>query len=511
MMASGQLAGSGPSCLDPISRHSVLARRAESSSPPNRCFNLVARNGYATVRVTCGRGLDGSRKSRATRAVRGRTIRASGAARKAVRTDHGANGTTDRHAGFRSGSEWTTPPIGGARAEQRVLVVAPQPFLEDRGTPIAVRYVVLALRELGYAVDILTYPVGRSPDLPDVRLFRIENPFAFRSVPVGLSAQKLVLDALLVPALWKRLRTERYACVHAVEEAAFPAVILARRYDVPVIYDMQSSLPEQLSRSPLLGSRPAQFALRRVERWLLERADQVISSAGLAAHVRNVAPGAKVREWSFAGQRAVPEAGAVARLREQLEISPDARVVLYAGTFEAYQGLDLLLASVSRVRAAVPEAVFILVGASRPEPLRIGGGLVRSGGGVRIVPRQPRDRMAEFMALADVVVSPRVHGHNAPLKIFDYLAAGRPIVATDIPPHRAVLDDDRALLVPPEPEAFGDGIVRLLRDTDRARRLAEAGLDFAREHLSWNAFVRSIDEVYASVCGRARGVVGQRR
>lgn len=433
-----------------------------------------------------------------------------------VRTPHGGNSEAwmvsmphhrtgvdaDRIVESRRGGMQHAPLQGDAPIMKRVLVIAPQPFLEDRGTPIAVRHVTLALHKIGYAVDILTYPVGRSLDVPDVRLFRIANPFAIRSVPVGLSARKLILDALLVPALWKRLRTERYACVHAVEEAAFPAVFFARRRSVPVIYDMQSCLPEQMSRHRVLGSGPAQAVLRRLERWLLRRADQVICSAGLAAHVRAVVPGADVREWSFVGESAAPDGGAVARLREQLGIAEDTRVVLYSGTFQAYQGLELLLASVPRVRAAIPGAVFVLVGATRPEPLRVGGTLLRSGAAVRVVPRQRRERMAEFLALADVVVSPRAYGGNVPLKIFDYLAAGRPIVATDIPTHRSVLDDDRALLVPREPDAFADAIVHLLRDPDHARRLAEAGLGYARQHLSWSAFVRSIDEVYAAVCRR---------
>ena len=61
-----------------------------------------------------------------------------------------------------------------------------------------------------------------------------------------------------------------------------------------------------------------------------------------------------------------------------------------------------------------------------------------------VLPRQPRCRMAAFTELASVLVSPRSHGSNFPLKIFDYLAAGKPIVATDVPAHRAVLDNSLA-------------------------------------------------------------------
>ena len=56
---------------------------------------------------------------------------------------------------------------------------------------------------------------------------------------------------LLIPAIWYRLSRETYSCIHAVEEAVFPAVIAGNRVKVPVVYDMQSSLPEQLKINPI--------------------------------------------------------------------------------------------------------------------------------------------------------------------------------------------------------------------------------------------------------------------
>ena len=101
--------------------------------------------------------------------------------------------------------------------------------------------------------------------------------------------------------------------------------------------------------------------------------------------------------------------------------------------------------------------------------------------------------------MADVLVSPRLFGGNLPLKIFDYMAAGRPIVATDVPSHRSVLTDQRAVLVSTDPGALGHAISSLLRDPVRAGQLARAGQDYAQQHLSWSSFVRSVDELYRSL------------
>jgi glycosyltransferase involved in cell wall biosynthesis len=121
-----------------------------------------------------------------------------------------------------------------------------------------------------------------------------------------------------------------------------------------------------------------------------------------------------------------------------------------------------------------------------------------------VIERQPRAEMAPYLAMADVLVSPRVYGGNLPLKIFDYLAAGRAIVATDIPTHRTLLSEDRAVLVAPRPESLADGIVSLLEDRHRSMRLGQAARHYAERHLGWEAFVDSVAHLFDEVHRSAR-------
>ena len=182
-------------------------------------------------------------------------------------------------------------------------------------------------------------------------------------------------------------------------------------------------------------------------------------------------------------------------------------MVLYSGTFEAYQGLPELLAAIPHVRAEVPGVAFVLVGADEAGGTTVSrnhADLVRAGT-LRVVKRQPRERIPRFLALADVLVSPRVYGDNLPLKIFDYLAAGKPIVATDIPAHRSVLDEESALLTGAWSPELASGIVRVLRDRSLARRLAAAARARAEERFGWFSFVRSVSELYREVNQEAKG------
>jgi len=396
-------------------------------------------------------------------------------------------------------------PIGREAVGERILFVAPQPFYEDRGTPIAIYSVLQALSQLHYRVDLVTYPVGRQVEIRGLSVIRAANPFGIRQVPVGFSIRKLVLDLTLVFAMWRQLARQRYACIHAVEEAAFPAAVLGHHYRVPVIYDMQSSLPEQMVTHRPFRGRLVQSALQACERWLLRHVDAVVSSAGLLPQVAAAAPETRAHEWHFPIEVAVPDSEAADRLRGELKLGADARVVVYAGTFEPYQGLPLLLEAVPLVCAAVPTALFVLVGGEGEQARSIRREVAERGLGaaIRVLDRQPREQMPAYLAMADVLVSPRGYGDNLPLKIFGYLAAGRPIVATDLPAHRAVLDETRAVLTERSPGAFARGIVDLLTHPDQAARLAAAASSYGAQQLGWQRFVEAVAGICAGVTARA--------
>ena len=134
----------------------------------------------------------------------------------------------------------------------------------------------------------------------------------------------------------------------------------------------------------------------------------------------------------------------------------DAPMVLYTGTFEAYQGLDLLFARGQS-------------GASRAarRALRARGRQARSGRDARrrrrrrsaptaliFAGERPAEAIPAYLDAADVLVSPRSTGTNTPLKIYQYLRSGRVIVATRLLTHTQVLSDEVAILTEPTPEEF---------------------------------------------------------
>jgi glycosyltransferase involved in cell wall biosynthesis len=390
-------------------------------------------------------------------------------------------------------------PRAAERPRGRVLVVAPQPFYTERGTPIAVRYVLEALSQLGFETDVVTFPLGCDIQISGMRLIRVADPWGTRSVPVGFSLRKLMFDSLMLASVARRLRRRDYVCVHAVEEGALLAQLARGRRRVPIIYDMASSLPEQLTQKPIFRLAPLQAAFDRIERYMLRHAAVVVCSAGLANHVRALAPEAPLREWRFPSTSRETTPKEVADLRCDLGLAQNAQVVLYAGNFAEYQGIGLLFDAIPQVVRQMPETSFVLVGAANQAEIDAAYSRLAESlhARVRYIERQSRERIAAFIAMASVLVSPRTYGGNFPLKVFDYLAAGKPIVATDVPSHRVILDDSLAVMVEANADGLADGIVRALQDRELVASLTAATRRFASRELSWPRFVALIDEIYA--------------
>jgi glycosyltransferase involved in cell wall biosynthesis len=379
----------------------------------------------------------------------------------------------------------------------RILMIAPQPFYEDRGTPIATRRVVESLVSMGHRVDLLTFPAGENLDIPGLTVTRVAEWLPIRSIPIGFSLRKAFLNLFLIPATISKLRRNRYDCIHAIEEAVFPAALISRKFGVPLLYDMQSALPEQLAAHPFFGLRPIQWLLEIAEHWAIRRADRIACSAGLESRIRKVSDTVPVSEWHYPCDEFHPVVDRDNSSLCSLELPEKRFVILYSGNFESYQGLDVLIEAIPIVRATIPHAVFVFVGASPEDPFAERIRLASDA--VRVVERQPRSRLPAFFDLADILISPRDSIANLPLKVLEYMATGKPVIATDCPAHRSVLNDDSAMLVAQRPEAISEAIIRLHANPRNARAIGLRAQAYAIERLGWNRFVEDVSQMYELV------------
>jgi len=158
----------------------------------------------------------------------------------------------------------------------RILMLAPEPFFQPRGTPISIYFRLKVLSDLGHQVDLITYHLGEDKTFARVKIYRIPDLFGIRRIKIGPSHAKLPLDILLfIKALWK-MTTARYDLIFSHEEGGWIGASLARLWGVPHVYDMHSSLPQQLKNYEFTSSSLITGIFQFMERMVLKRSRAVI-------------------------------------------------------------------------------------------------------------------------------------------------------------------------------------------------------------------------------------------
>jgi glycosyltransferase involved in cell wall biosynthesis len=229
-------------------------------------------------------------------------------------------------------------------------------------------------------------------------------------------------------------------------------------------------------------------------------------AAGFVATTAGIRDAFAERHGARRGVRVVPNGCDVPPLRAFPGLAHENPPrVLYAGQLYPWKGVDVLVEAV----AAVPGARLVILGGIEGEAdTRRIRALVEArglGGRTEMTGLVPQARVADALGRAAVVVAPFLRAgmterHTSPLKIFEAMAAGRPIVASDLPSSREVLSDgENALLVPPgDVSALAGALRRVLADGDLARRLAGAAWEAAPRY-SWDARARALRELFAEV------------
>jgi glycosyltransferase involved in cell wall biosynthesis len=374
-----------------------------------------------------------------------------------------------------------------------ILMIAPEPFFEPRGTPFSEFHRIRALVALGHTVDLVTYPFGRDVEMEGLRVIRCLRPPFIRRIGIGPSWAKVPLDASLACTALRLALTRRYDAVHSHEEGGAIGLVLAPLLGVPHLYDMHSSLPQQISNFGQADKRWLARLFAWLERHMVRRSKVVIVICPqLEDVVREVDPEARpVLIENAPGSGDLPVAGSGAAVRASHGIAPDAPVVLYTGTFEHYQGLALLFAAMAIARREVPDAALLLAGGEpdQIEAARVEAARAGLGDAVIFAGQRPSEEIPAYLDAATALVSPRSTGTNTPLKIYQYLRSGRPIVATRLLTHTQVLDDETAILTEATPEGYAQGIVASIRDRDRAARVARQAFEMAETKYSYEAYL----------------------
>lgn len=398
-----------------------------------------------------------------------------------------------------AGSRRPIDRICGLDRPLDIVVVAACPFPYPRGTPIRILRTAEALADRGHRVRIVTYHFGRGETDERLAILRLRHGLGYRRAAPGPSLVKLtLLDPQLVWCLRRALAQEPADILYAHHYEGLLVALaarLARRERPAVIFDahtlLASELPSYLAALPLAAVRRLAFALDRA---LPARADHVttvtdrirdklVSDIGLPPdRVTTVANGVEVEHFAR-----VPSAGA-------LPVDRPPRI-LFTGNTAAYQRLDLLLDAFAIVARRHPtvELLLSLDGDTGALEARIAA--LGITGRVVLRPAVPFARLPDLLAEAEVAANPRIDADGTPVKLLNYMAAGRPIVSfAGAAP--GLVDGETALLCPDgDVDAFAQTSLRLLEDRTLAGRLGAAARAHVERTARWSRAAETLERI----------------
>jgi glycosyltransferase involved in cell wall biosynthesis len=388
----------------------------------------------------------------------------------------------------------------------RILMIAPTSFFADYGCHVRILEETRILQKLGHQVTIVTYRNGNPVAGLDIRR---TLPIPWRThYEVGSSRHKLAFDALLGLKSWEVLARGRFDLIHThLHEGALIGQILSRIFRIPLVFDFQGSLTEEMIDHGFLRRHgPIHGALRRLERWINHSSPVIFTSTAHAQRLlidefdcepaQVVALSDCVDTATFQPATAFDPA-ALAALRAQLAIPPESKVIVYLGLLAEYQGTGLLLEAFQRILSQRSNVYLLLMGFPGVETYRQRAQTLGIADRVILTGRIPYAQAPIHLALGDVGVAPKLSLTEGSGKLLNYMAAALPTVAFDTPVAREYLGGHGFYALRGDIPSLADKLLAALDATDQGPALRQRAI----HHFDWARAGQQIVQTYTRLLG----------
>jgi len=390
-----------------------------------------------------------------------------------------------------------------------IAMVVASPFPANHGTPGSIKELTEAMAEAGDQVHVVTYHFGVGTPPKGVTLHRIPDWGFSRKVVVGPTVYKPFLDLLMVFTLCRVIWREGIELIHAHNyEGAligYLASLLTRR---PLVYHAMNTMSDELPSYNFF--RPPGVAIwlaKHLDYWVPRMATRIIAisqelanflyTQGIApSRIQVIPPGIDTTQFRGHNRSLV---------RQCYQLG-EARVVMYTGILDRFQRLDYLLQAMRLVLVQVPSARLLLVtNLAKDRDWQECNAMVQElglTGHVDIIQHDSFADIPHFLAAADVAVVCRPHCPGFPIKLLNYMAAEKPIVAS-VGSAKGLQHLQEAFVVPDHDwRAMGHGIVTVLQNQELAASLGRKARTWVDTHYAWPSLIKTYDMVYAAALAR---------
>ena len=406
----------------------------------------------------------------------------------------------------------------------RILHVLDHSLPLQSGYTFRTAAIVREQRALGWETLQLTTPRQQAGDgveeCSGIKFHRTPLPRSGVDRVPGLSyVREMAATARRIDALCATFRPD-VLHAHSPVLDALPALRVGRRRGIPVVYELRALWEDAAvdhgttaeGGARYVASRAAEtFALRRVDRitTICEGLRRDIVARGIdEARITVIPNGVDATSFRFG---ALPDEA----LRRKLALG-GCTVIGFAGSFYAYEGLDLLVDAFARLAAARPSLRLLLVGGG-PQEAILRAQVAAHGLEERVIftGRVPHGEVQRYYDLIDVLAYPRHRMRLTelvtPLKPLEAMAQGRMFVASDVGGHRELVRDGETgyLFAAGDVGALVQILERVLAERAEWPRIARTARAFIESERTWQRSVRRYADVYAAALRRVaeRGAV----
>ena len=386
-------------------------------------------------------------------------------------------------------------------------MIAPTSFFADYGCHVRILEEARILQKLGHQVTIVTYRNGNDVAGLDIRR-TLPIPWR-RDYLVGSSRHKLGFDALLGAKTFELLARNSYDLIHAhLHEGALIGLVLGKLFGLPVVFDFQGSLTEEMiDHKFLTRDSRAYYPVRRLEKWIDQSSQAIFTSSANAERILleqfqcrpeqvRVLPDCVNADVFKPADEFDPQQ--LQLLQQRLGIPPEAKIIVYVGLLAAYQGTDHLLQAMQRICNEHSDVYLLLMGFPN---LTYYQDLARSLGimeRVIFTGGVPYSQLPPYLALGHVAVAPKLSLTEGCGKLLNYMAMALPTVAYDTPVAREYLGMHGLLATHSDVESLTQNLMAVLATAD-ATDYQQMGMRLrqrAMQKFGWQQAGVQISETY---------------
>lgn len=392
----------------------------------------------------------------------------------------------------------------------RILYITLENISLHKGSVVHIKEVVRGLRELGHKIGLIALgwdQIDIAEHFYNLHLSRFFSQFRFKKQPFLISSLLLFLYLIRIIRRYDVIYARDF---HTVIIAFFPRIIFKKK----LVFEINGlANEEQRLKGNLIWNHILSFFIKKAEQLATKCSDHIVSvTSNIASYLINhfrcqpnkievVGNGVNTKLF-----RSVHDEISLQQWRKKLEIEKGEILIAFVGNLAPWQGVNILIESAFRLLNEDKNLKFLIIGDGLLKPLLMNK-VLNSGYNEKFIFTGMIDYedIPMLINIADICVAPFISKRNqdtgvSPLKVFEYMACGKPVVASRVEGLELIEKEGTGRLTEPE-DVIGleKTLYDLIKDSQERINMGQRGHQLALERFSWDSKVSEIERILKKI------------